>query len=100
MTTITLSTPEVLSIAAQIETDNEKLRELLDKSKSHLDSLSTIWTGEASSATLDSYNTFASKYFQTYYEILDQYVKFLRANVAEDYTETENVDTQLADAFN
>ncbi|MCL2813454.1 MAG: WXG100 family type VII secretion target [Oscillospiraceae bacterium] len=99
MTSITLSTQEVLGYASQIETDNGTLRDLLNESKSHLDSLATYWTGGASSATLDSYNTFANKYFQSYYEILDQYVKFLRANVAENYEETERVDTQLADAF-
>jgi hypothetical protein len=31
--------------------------------------------------------------------VLDQYVRFLRNNVVINYEETEQVNTQLADAF-
>jgi hypothetical protein len=47
-----------------------------------------------------AYDSFASKYFQSYYDILDQYVKFLRTNVAEQYDETETDNVTLADQFN
>ena len=99
MTKIILSTDEVLGIANQIETDNKKLHDLLNDSKSTIDSLSSYWTGRAADETRSSYESFASKFFQQYYDILDQYVKFLRNNVAEHYEETENIDMQLADAF-
>jgi WXG100 family type VII secretion target len=99
MTQITLSTQDVLAIASQLENDNKQLHELLNNSKSTLDSLSSYWSGTASEATRAEYNSFAGKYFQVYYDILDQYVKFLRTNVVEHYEHTEQVDTQLADAF-
>ena len=98
-TRITLDSEQVLAIASQIENDNIQLQELLKQSKSTLDSLSATWTGQASEETRTSYEAFAGKYFQTYYEVLDQYVKFLRSNVADQYTQAEQLNVKLADAF-
>jgi len=99
MTQITLSSEQVLQIAAEIHSDNVELLELLKTSKATVDSLSSYWTGTAASETQSSYEAFANQYFDSYYNILEQYVEFLRVNVAEHYEETERVDTQLADAF-
>lgn len=99
MTGITLDTEQVLAIASQMENDNKQLQQLLNDSKSSVDSLSSYWSGKAADETRSSYEAFANKFFQTYYDILDQYVKFLRRNVAEQYEQTEGVNTQLADAF-
>ena len=51
------------------------------------------------SLTISAYDTFATNYFQTYYDIIDAYVKFLRQNVSTDYQATETANTNLADAF-
>lgn len=98
-TSITLNSDEVLAIASQIESDNQQLQQLLEDSKAALTKLSSTWTGPAAEQTLSSYETFAGKYFQSYYDVLNQYVKFLRTNVADQYVETENVNVQLGDAF-
>ena len=99
MAQITLDTEQVMAIASQIESDNNKLKELLENTKSAINALSSTWTGQAADETRSSYEGFANKFFQQYYDILDQYVKFLRTNVSEQYTETENVNIKLADAF-
>jgi len=99
MTGMTLDTEQVLAIAGQITSDNEQLRQLLEDSKSTVDSLSSYWTGKAADETKASYDSFATSFFQTYYEVLEQYVKFLRDNVAAQYEQTEQVNTQIADAF-
>ena len=98
-TQITIDSEQVLAIASQIESDNEQLQQLLNDSKSTVDSLSSYWTGRAADETRSSYESFANKFFQSYYDVLNQYVKFLRSNVAEQYEQTEQVNTQLADAF-
>lgn len=98
-TQIILDSEQVLSIASQIESDNQQLQQLLNDSKATVDGLSSYWTGGASDETRSSYESFAGKFFQTYYDVLNQYVKFLRTNVAAGYGETEQVNTQLADAF-
>ena len=64
-----------------------------------VDSLASYWSGQAAEETRSAYETFAGKFFQTYYDVLDQYVKFLRNNVAAQYEQTEQVNTRLSDAF-
>lgn len=98
-TQITIDSEQVLAIASQIESDNKKLQELLNQSKATIDGLSSVWTGKAAEETRSAYEAFAGKFFQTYYDVLDQYVKFLRKNVSEQYSQAEQANTQLADAF-
>jgi WXG100 family type VII secretion target len=98
-TRITIDSEQVLGIAGQIEADNQQPQQLLEDSKATLNNLASTWTGGAAEQTRSSYETFAGKYFQTYFDVLEQYVKFLRTNVAEQYTEVENLNTQLGDAF-
>lgn len=97
--TMKLDTDQVRAVASQIENDNNQLKELLENTKGTIDSLSSVWTGQASEETRVSYEQFANKFFQQYYDVLDQYVKFLRTNVADQYEETETINTRLADAF-
>lgn len=96
---ITLDTEQVLSIATQIENDNNQLKELLENTKQTIDSLSATWTGQAADETRDSYADFSNKFFQQYYDVLEQYVKFLRTNVSEQYSQGEQANKTLADAF-
>lgn len=96
---IVLNTEQVLSIASQLEADNAALQDLLNQSKSTIMGLSSVWTGSAAEQARTSYESFASKYFETYYDLLEQYVRFLRANVAEQYSQAESSNTRLADAF-
>ena len=98
-TGIILDSEQVLGIASQIEADNRQLQQLLEDSKATLNELSATWTGAAADQTRSSYESFSTKYFQSYFDVLEQYVKFLRTNVAEQYVDTETVNTQLADAF-
>jgi WXG100 family type VII secretion target len=98
-TQITIDSEQVLGIASQIENDNQQLQQLLNDSKAAVDNLSSYWNGKAADETRSSYDSFAGKFFQTYYDVLNQYVKFLRNNVAAQYEQTEQVNTQLADAF-
>ena len=94
-----MNTEQVLAIASQIESDNQELQNLLSQSKTTLDSLASSWTGTAAEQTRASYDSFAGKFFQTYFDVLEQYVKFLRNNVAEQYTQVETHNIKLADLF-
>lgn len=95
-TRITIDSEQVLAIASQIESDNQTLKQLLEDSKATINKPN--WTGPAAETTRESYESFAGKFFQTYYDVLDQYVKFLRS-VAEQYSEVETQNIQLADGF-
>jgi WXG100 family type VII secretion target len=99
MTQITLNSEQVLDIASSIESDNKELRQLLNDSQSTVEALSSYWQGQASDDTINAYKGFANEYFQNFEDILDQYVRFLRTNVAGDYSESESLNIKLADAF-
>lgn len=96
---ITLDTDQVLAIASQIENDNNLLKETLEKTKSAIDSLSSTWTGQAADETRAAYTEFANKFFQQYYDVLEQYVKFLHVNVDDGSKRTEAANTELASLY-
>jgi WXG100 family type VII secretion target len=96
---IKVNTAQVAEIATNIESLNKQLAEQLQNSQNTVKNLANTWDGEASQATISSYEEFAAKFFQNYYDILDNYVKFLRVNVDQGYFETETANTNLADAF-
>lgn len=94
-----ISTEEILQIATNIERLNKELSEKLAESKDTIEGLANIWQGEASQNTISSFNSFASKYFQTYEDILQKYVVFLRKNVAEGYFNVETENVKLSESF-
>lgn len=94
-----VSTDQVEQIAQALEDLNKKLSEELTNSKSTIDQLANVWSGEAAQATISAFDEFAAKYFQNYEDIIKQYVQFLRTNVAQGYGDTETENIGLADAF-
>jgi WXG100 family type VII secretion target len=98
-TSMTIDSEQVRMIATQIETDNTNLKALLDSTKTTIDALGTTWTGQASTATISAYEEFSTKYFASYEDVLAQYVKFLRNNVADQYDEVEKLNASIGDGF-
>lgn len=96
---IKINSDQVLAIADSIEQQNRKLTEQLEESKTIIQNLASFWEGDAYEATLEAYSSFANNYFQTYEDIINSYVKFLRDNVAAGYIETETANTSLSEAF-
>ena len=96
---IRVNTDQVAQIASNLENLNRKLETELTTSQATIKGLSSTWEGEASQETISSFNSFATKYFQNYYDVLDNYVKFLRTNVDAGFFDTESSNTGLSDAF-
>lgn len=96
---IKVNTDQVAAIATNIETLNGQLKDLLLESNQLMQKLSDTWSGEASTKTLENYNGFAKQFSDQYYQVIDQYVKFLRVNVDAGYFEVETANISLADAF-
>ena len=96
---ITVNTDQVGEIASNLEKLNKRLSEELNRGKQTVNNLSNIWSGEASQATLESFNEFATKYFQNYEDVITQYVQFLRLNVQQGYFDTETQNISIANSF-
>ncbi|HRU98918.1 MAG TPA: WXG100 family type VII secretion target [Ruminococcus sp.] len=99
MPRIQINTDQVSEIASVIESLNRKLSDELTASRDLFTTLGNSWSGEAYEASKAAFNEFATKYFQTYYDIIDNYVKFLRTNVSQGYFDVETANTSLSDAF-
>lgn len=97
---IRISTEEVAISATSIENLNKKLNDKLLEAQNAIKALGATWQGEAYDETLASFNLFASKYFESYKELIDNYVKFLRERVEQGYFQTEVKNTDLANQFN
>ena len=97
-TSISFDSELVMQTAQQMEGDNQELKRLLEDSKNTIENLRSYYNGPDADATYTAYQEFSNKFFQSYYDVLDQYVKFLRAAV-QNYTETTSVNTSIADAY-
>ena len=91
-----IDTQTIRSTAGTIAAQNERLFETLTASQSTVQSLSSVWTGAASEATISAYDSFAANYFENYREMLDQYVKFLNNVAGAGYEQTEQQVTSKA----
>lgn len=96
---IRINTDEVSQVATNIEQINKKLFETLENGMQEIEKLGNTWSGEAYQETAASFGAFATKYFQTYKDVIDQYVSFLRKNVEQGYFDTETKNTSLAESF-
>ena len=97
---IGLNTTEVAQIALSLESLNKKLGIELEDSQLTVKGLASTWQGKASEATISAFDTFSAKYFETYKNMIDRYVKFLRKNVDNGYFEIEREITDLSTNFN
>lgn len=96
---IRVNTDQVAQAAASIDALNKQLAQALAESKSTVEALSSVWSGEAAAATIAAYNDFAGRYFRRYEDIINQYVQFLRLNVEQGYFETETQNVKLSDGL-
>lgn len=96
---IRVNTAQVGQIATSLEALNRRLDTELRESQTIIRRLLTHWDSPASQATISAYDSFAAKYFQNYYDIINQYVVFLRTNVDAGYFETEGANVNISEAF-
>lgn len=92
-----ISPEQVMGYASQIRSLNNQLAEILGSSKAQITSLQGSWTGTAAEATISAFNSFASKYFENYQQMINEYAQFLEKNVAESYGQTQKINASLAE---
>ena len=96
---IKIDTAQVLEIANKLSELNDDLQTNLKEAQTAITNLENVWKGEAATATIEAINSFASDYFQNYYDLINQYVEFLKKNVVTGYEDTETANTTLAESF-
>lgn len=96
---MTIDSGEVLATASRIDHLNTELNDLLLDTQQRIHRLGDSFTGAAAEATISAFDSFAAKYFSSYYEMMQRYVVFLRSSVAEGYSQAEQRNVRLADGL-
>lgn len=94
---IRIDTAAIESAAGTISALNSELEATLQESQSNVQSLNSVWSGPAAEATISSYNSFATKYFADYKQLLDDYVVYLRQVAAGNWSEAETQNTNMSE---
>lgn len=93
---LNINTSIIRTTAKTLAAKNTELLDTLKASKNTVDSLRDVWTGSAATATIGAYDAFAAKYFESYHQMLNEYVKFLNNVAGAGYETTESKVKNLA----
>lgn len=96
---IKVNSAKVVQFAEEISNENKKLKQQLEDSKASIDALSRIWTGDASQDTKKSFDDFSRDFFENYYNMLQNYVIYMKESVAQGYSITESGNVDLSSNF-
>lgn len=89
-----------VSIAASYVDDlNKSIHKDLPSLERSISRLDSSWDGSAADAAMDKFRNIINTFSGPRFESLNNFVLYLKAPVAEGYTEVEEHNTSLADAF-
>ncbi len=91
-----ISTAQVQEISNNIKALNDRLNETLTSTQNKVQALLNQWEGDAAQTTIAAYNSFAAKYFNTYHQMMNEYVLYLNRNVVQGYSELAEAQKSLA----
>ena len=91
-----ISPEEIMGIAGTLKSLNDQLGETLSTTQQQVNGLTDNWTGAAADATISNFNEFAGKYFSNYEKLINQYIDFLKQNVAGSYSKLEEINQKRA----
>ncbi|MCL1792170.1 MAG: hypothetical protein FWG40_12680 [Peptococcaceae bacterium] len=93
MSNYMVDSSKVLEVAGNIERVNNNLRDTMENSKNKVRGLDSVWEGRAADETVMGFCSFMDKYSIAYYEMINNFVMFLRRSVAAGAMEAERANT-------
>lgn len=99
MAGVKISTDLVATAANKISSLNNEMRNGFPEVQSAINKLNGAWDGAAATAAMNKFNAIKNAYCDARYDVVNNYVTFLRQQIDAGYTQTENVNTSLADQF-
>ena len=96
---IKVNTANVAAAANKIANYNTIIKKEFSSVEAAIKSLDSTWVGVASNNAISSFNGIKSAYCDARYDVLDNYVTFLRQQIDAGYTQTEKANKSLADAL-
>ena len=96
---VQINTAAVSETADQINILNKKIRDELSEVDAAVQSLRSIWEGEAASSGINKYDYIKRNFFDARFTALDGLVSFIKIQVGEGYEAAEQAVATAADAF-
>lgn len=96
---IKVDTDHVSNVADNIDHFNKKIRDDFTAVETAVKSLGSTWVGSASEPSIGAFHDIKNTYSETRYQVVDNFVKFLKQQVDPSYEQTETSNTSLADQF-
>lgn len=91
-----IDTGVIQSTANQMHALNTKLEDTLFETRAAVNGMSSVWEGAAAEATISAYNAFSEKYFSTYKELIEDYVRFLNNQASGNWEAAESKIAEMA----
>lgn len=99
MANLKMNTDAVVRTAERIKSFNTQMHDGLSRTQAAVTKLDGAWEGSAATAAIAKFNELCSKFSDSRYNVLDNYVHFLLRQVGEGYEVTEGTNVSLADQF-
>lgn len=96
---IQINTASVIDAATSIEKKNQTIRDEFPKVEAEIRQLGNIWESSVSRNACRRFQSLKSTFYQRRYDTVDDLVRFLRYQVAENYERTEEALSAAAAAF-
>jgi uncharacterized protein YukE len=96
---IKVDTGRVAAAAQNIANYNNRIRDDFSPVESAMRALNSAWDSTAAEQAMDSFYNIKNAFHEPRYTVMDNFVKFLQQQVDPGYTQTETVNTFLADLF-
>lgn len=99
MSSIVVNSDEVSKIADELEKGNKDLKKELDKTSEIMINLQKSWDSSAYKESNKAFQKFYADYSESYNDIINGYIQFLRTNVSSGYVSTEKSNIDLASQY-
>lgn len=99
MADLKINTQLAVNAANSLKNINNQIRDSFPSVESAISRLDASWDGSAASTSISKFNEIKTKYPDARYNVIDNYANFLLQQVGEGYTQTEETNKSLADAF-
>ncbi len=99
MSVIRVDTDKVYLTSNKINTINGQIRDEFADVVKTVQNLDSSWDGDASTTATRAFAKIKNDFADSRYKAMNNFVKFLNQQVDEGYEQTEQANTNLADAF-
>ena len=99
MAGVKINTDLVSATATKISGLNNEMRAGFNDVQNAIKKLDSAWDGAAATSAMNKFNAIKNAYCDARYNVVNNYVTFLRQQIDAGYVQTEQVNTSLADQF-